>query len=108
MKTKHHETVFEVEGVKLKLKKLGLAEFPAFKTIYARAIDQADAEGVSKAYMMLFGWLEQEVMGEWVPVFDKKKQEFMIAVLNDLSAADEIINILLSDVLAPLFLNTAE
>lgn len=108
MEQKHYQKEFEVAGVKLKLKKLGLADFPTFKTIYARAVDQADAEGVAKAYMMLYSWVQHEVLGEWVPVFDSVKKEFTIDVLNDLSKADEIINILLADILAPLFLNTAE
>lgn len=106
--TKHYEKEFEVAGVKLKLKKLGLSEFPTFKTIYANAINEADAEGVNKAYTLLFSWLEHEVLGEWVPVFDKKSGQFMIEVLNDLTHADTIINVLLSEVLQPLFMNTAE
>lgn len=108
MTQKHYDKVFEVAGVKLKLKKLGLAEFPSFKTIYARAIDSADAEGVTKAYMMLFSWLQHEVLGEWVPVFDKKAEQFMVAELNDLQNADQIVTILLAEILTPLFLNTAE
>jgi hypothetical protein len=108
MNQKHYQKEFEVVGVKLKLKKLGLADFPSFKTIYARAIDQGDAEGVTKAYFMLFGWLEYELLGEWIPVFNKTKGEFAIEVLNDLAVADQIVNILLADILAPLFLSTAE
>ena len=104
---KSYQKEFEVAGVKLRLKKLGLADFPTFKTIYARAVTEADAEGVAKAYMLLYSWLEQNVVGEWVPIFDKSKNEFMIEVLNDLGNADEIVNILLSEILEPLFLNTA-
>jgi hypothetical protein len=103
---KSYQKEFEVAGVKLKLKKLGIADFPTFKTIYARAVDAADAEGVAKAYMLLYSWLEQEVMGEWVPVFNKAKSEFTVDILNDLSNADEIVNILLSDTLSSLFPST--
>ena len=108
MEKKHHQKEFVVGEVRLKIKRLGLADFPTFKTIYARAVDEGDAEGVAKAYLLLFSWLEHELLGEWVPVFDKKKELFTVDVLNDLQNADEIVNILLSDILAPLFLNTAE
>lgn len=105
---KHYEKVFEVAKVNLRLKKLGLADFPAFKTVYANAISEGDAEGITKAYLLLLSWLQHEVLGEWVPVFDKKKQLFMIDVLNDETHADTIINILLGEILAPLFQNTAD
>jgi len=108
MAIKHHQKTFEVAGVKLKLKKLGLADFPTFKTIYARAIDEADAEGVAKAYMLLYSWLEYELVGEWIPAFNSTSQEFIVDKLNNLQAADTIVNVLLADILAPLFLNTAE
>lgn len=105
---KHYDKVFEVAGVRLKLKKLGLADFPAFKTLYANAINESDTDGIVKAYLMLYSWLEQEVLGEWVPIFNKKEESFSVEILNDPVNADTIINILLSEILQPLFLNTAE
>jgi hypothetical protein len=109
MNKKHHEKVFEVNGVKLRLRKLGLAEFPSFKTIYATAIENKDIEGTIKAHQTLFSWLEYEVLpDEWVPVYNKAQDEFIIDKLNDVIVADTIINTLLIEVLTPLFLNTAE
>ena len=105
---KHYEKEFQVAGVTLKLKKLGLTEFPAFKVIYAEGVDSGDAVKVANAYSILFSWLQYEVLGEWVAAFDKKTGEFRIEVLNDPAHADKILDILLSEVLTPLFLNTAE
>lgn len=109
MSKKHYEKVFEVNGVRLKLKKLGLTEFPSFKTIYATAIENKDIEGTIKAHQTLFSWLEYEVLpDEWVPVYNKTQDEFIVEKLNDVIIADTIINKLLIEVLTPLFLNTAE
>lgn len=105
---KHFQKEFEVAGVKLRVKKLGLAEFPAFKTIYGNAINNSDAEGTIKAYYMLFGWLQHEIMGEWIPVWNSVNEEFVIEKLNDPVNADTIINILITKVLEPLFQNTVE
>lgn len=105
---KAYQKVFEVAGVKLRLKKLGLADFPTFKMLYAKSIEASDPEGVIKSYMMLYSWLEQEVLGEWVPVFNSKDQTFSVDILNEVENADAIIDILLSETLPPLFLNTAE
>lgn len=109
MKTKHYEKIFEVNGVRLKLKKLGLSEFPSFKTLYATAIESKDFEGANKAHNILYSWLLYEVLpDEWVPVYNAKEDVFVVDALNDVVTADKIINILLAEVLAPLFLNTAE
>ena len=105
---KAYNKPFEVAGVKLRLKKLGLADFPTFKMLYAKSVDANDEEGVIRSYMMLYSWLEQDVLGEWVPVFDKKKEIFSIEILNEIENADRILDILLSEILPPLFLNTAE
>jgi hypothetical protein len=45
---KAYQKVFEVAGIKLRLKKLGLADFPAFKMLYAKSVDASDAEGIVK------------------------------------------------------------
>jgi len=105
---KQYQKVFEVAGVKLRLKKLGLADFPTFKMLYAKSVDSNDEDGIIKAYLMLYSWLEQNMLGEWVPVFNKKEECFSLDILNEVENADRIIDVLLSEILPPLFLNTAE
>lgn len=109
MSKKHYEKEFTIKGVNLKLKRLGLTEFPSFKTVYARSIDAKDIEGMNKAHQMLFSWVEYEMVpGEWIPAYSTKEDRFVVDVLNDVIVADQIINTILSDILMPLFLNTAE
>lgn len=108
MNKKHHEKVFTVNGVNLRLKKLGLADFPSFKTIYASAIEAKDIVGMTKAHNILYSWLEYEMLpDEWVPAYNAIEDRFVVDSINDIVAADTIVNILLAEVLTPLFLNTA-
>lgn len=109
MSMKHHEKVFEIAGVNLKIKKLGLSDFPSFKTIYATSIDTKDYEGLRKANNILYGWLLYEVLPEeWVPVYNAKEDRFVDDRLNDVVVADKILDTLMLEVITPLFLNTAE
>ena len=108
MSKKHYEKEFVVNGITLKMKRLGLADFPSFKTIYATAIESKDIAGLIKAHQTLYSWLEYEMIpGEWLPVYNPTEDKFIVDKLNDVTHADTIINIMLADILAPLFLNTA-
>lgn len=105
---KHYEKTFQINGVKLKVRKLGLGEFPAFKMIYANSISTADADGLVKAYNMIFSWIEYETLGEWIPAYNKAEGKFIIDKLNTVEAANELADYVVSTILAPLFLNTTE
>lgn len=107
-KQQHWQKEFEIGGVKLRVRKLSPFEFPAFKTAFAKATEENDAEGIGKAYETMSTWLEYEFMGEWVKAYDKKQGQFVVANLNDAIIANKLIDYMLVEIITPLFLNTAE
>ena len=108
MEKQHWQKEIELEGKKYRIKKLTPFEFPAFKTVFGKSTNDNDPEGIAKSYEMMTGWIESEIMGEWTRVYDKKSGQFIIDELNDPKLANLLIDSVFTDIVMPLFVNTAE
>jgi hypothetical protein len=104
----HWEKVVEFEGSKLRLKKLSPFEFPAFKTSFAKATSDNDPEGIAKSYEMMVTWVEVEIAGIWVKLYDKASQNFVINTFNNPSISNQLVDVILTEVIMPIFMNTVE
>ncbi len=104
----HWEKEIEFDGNKFRIKKLSPFEFPAFKTVFAKATSDGDTDALAKVYETVATWLEMEVASIWMPIYDKSGQIFTIDSLNDISKINQLLDVVLSDLIVPLFLNTAE
>jgi len=104
----HWEKEIEFKGMKFRLKKLNPFEFPAFKTVFAKSTNENDPEGIMKSYELATSWIESEIIGKWAKIYDKASMTFIIAELNDPMVANELIDLVLTDLVMPLFTNTAE
>lgn len=108
MKEQHHEKIIKIGDTELKMKKLSPFEFPAFKTIFAKATNDNDAEGIEQAYEKMTTWLLVEIGGQWIPVYDKNSKSFIVEELNNEKATNQLIDKVLEEIIMPLFLSTAE
>ena len=108
VKLQHWEKEVELNGMKFRIKKLGPFDFPAFKTVFGKATNENDPEGIAKSYEMMTTWIESKIIGEWTKVYDKKSGGFVIEALNDPMVANELIDLVLMDLIMPLFTSTAE
>jgi len=108
IKLQHWEKEIELKGMKFRIKKLTPFDFPAFKTVFAKSTSDGDPEGIAKSYEMMTGWVETEIMGKWTKVYDKASKQFIVDLLNDPIVANELIDLVLTDLIMPLFMNTAE
>jgi hypothetical protein len=104
----HWEKEIDFKGNKYRIKKLTPFEFPAFKMVFAKATNDGDMEALAKVYENIANWLEISLAGVWIPVYDKQSGIFTVDSLNDLSTANQLLDIVLSDLILPLFTNTAE
>jgi hypothetical protein len=104
----HWEKITEVEGIKFRIKKLSPFEFPAFKTSFAKATNDNDPEGIAKSYEMMVSWVETEIAGVWVKVYNKTNQTFVIDKFNDPMLSNKLIDVILTEMVMPLFMSTAE
>lgn len=108
MSAQHWQKEIEFKGLKFKLKKLSPFEFPAFKTTFAKATNDNDPEGIARSYEMMTTWVLTEVVGAWVPVYDKASGAFTVDSLNDPSVANELLDLILTDLIMPLFMSSTE
>lgn len=108
MKKQHFEKTITVNDVELKMKKLSPFEFPAFKTVFARATEANDPVGIEQAYEQLATWLLVEIGGQWLPAYDKTNGSFIVEALNDTNATNQIIDLMLTEMIMPLFMSTSE
>jgi len=104
----HWEKEIEFKGNKFRIKKLTPFEFPAFKTVFAKATNDGDTDALAKVYETIATWLEVNLASVWMPVYDKHSGVFTLDSLNDISATNQLLDLVLSDLILPLFLNTAE
>jgi len=108
VKLQHWEKEIELDGMKFRIKKLTPFDFPAFKTVFAKSTTDGDPEGIAKSYEMMISWVETKIIGEWTKVYDKKSGTFIVDKLNDPVLANELVDLVLTDLIMPLFMNTAE
>ena len=108
MQEQHWQKEIEFNGNKFRIKKLSPFEFPAFKTVFAKATADSDTESLMKVYETIATWLEVYVASVWMPVYDKTSKTFTLEYLNDLGKINQLLDLVLSDLILPLFLNTAE
>lgn len=108
MTKQHWEKEIEFKGNRFKMKKLTPFEFPAFKTVFAKATDDGDTDALAKVYETIASWIEVNIAGAWMPVYDKTSKTFIVDYLNDISNSNQILDLVLSELILPLFLNTAE
>lgn len=108
MSKQHWEKEIDFEGMKFRLKKLNPFEFPAFKTAFAKATNDNDPEGIAKSYEMMTSWVLTEVLGAWVPVYDRASGTFTIDQLNDPAVANDLLDMVLADLIMPLFMRSTE
>lgn len=109
MKLQHWEKEIELEGKKYRIKKLTPFEFPAFKIAFAKATNDNDTDALAKVYETIASWLQSEVVGAWVPIYDKAGGKFVIKDLNDdIAKVNTLLDLALSELIMPLFLNTTE
>jgi len=104
----HWEREIEFEGNKFRIKKLSPFEFPAFKMAFAKATSDGDTAALSKIYETIATWTEVSFAGIWVPIYDKSSVTFVVDTLNDISKINQLLDLVLSELILPLFLNTAE
>jgi hypothetical protein len=108
MSQQHWQKEIKFENMRFKLKKLSPFEFPAFKTSFAKATNDNDPEGIAKSYEMMTSWVLVNLMEAWVPVYDKSSKSFTIDSLNDPYLANNLIDLVLTDLIMPLFMNSTE
>lgn len=104
----HWEKEIQFNGSAFRIKKLTPFEFPAFKTVFAKATNDGDTDGLAKVYETIASWLETKVASVWMPVYDKTSKTFVVDYLNDISMTNQLLDLALSELILPLFLNTAE
>lgn len=104
----HWEKEIKFKGNTFRIKKLTPFEFPAFKTVFAKATSDGDTDALAKVYETIATWLEVNLAGIWAPAYDKVSGTFLVDNLNDVSNTNQLLDLVLSDLILPLFLNTAE
>lgn len=110
MEKQHWEKEIEFDGMKFKLKKLNPFEFPAFKTTFAKATTDNDADGIAKSYEVMASWLLADITGTdtWIPVYSRGSGQFSVDTLNDPIKANKLLDIVLNDLILPIFLSSTE
>lgn len=73
--------VINVEGVNIRLKQLKAPSVMAFLTVYGKGVEANDFTAIEASYEQLLGWIEAEVGGVWVPVYDKMSGDSMVVAL---------------------------
>lgn len=104
----HWEKEIEFRGNKFRIKKLTPFEFPAFKTVFAKATSDTDTVALAKVYETIATWLEVSIASVWMPAYDKASGVFTVDYLNDISLTNQLLDLVLTDLIMPLFMNTAE
>ena len=108
MSEQHWQKEIKFKGLKFKLKKLSPFEFPAFKTTFAKSTTDNDPEGIAKSYEMMTSWVLTEVAGAWIPVYDKSSGAFTVDSLNNPAESNALLDLILSELIMPLFTSSTE
>lgn len=108
MKQQHWEKEISFNGSKFRIRKLTPFEFPAFKTIFAKATSENDSVALAKVYELIASWIETNLAGAWIPVYDKSSGTFIVDFLNDINKINDLLDLVLKDLIMPIFLNTTE
>lgn len=101
---KHYEKILEFEGKKFKIKKLDPFTFSAFKVTYSKALMGDDPEVLGKQNKILLSWILEADTG--VPIYDKDTDTMILESLKDFEKTIMLIELVTTEIIAPLFQDT--
>lgn len=70
-----------INNVKLRMKEVRAVEMMSFLTIYGQAVVNSDFDALDASYTQLLSWVEAEVNGQWIKIYDKQSDQCLVTAL---------------------------